>query len=74
METYWTDAGADLYDIAFDWQREGEADFAERCVDAYGGSTGAVLDLACGGGRFLQEMAGRRWRVAGVDLSRSMTA
>jgi SAM-dependent methyltransferase len=61
------------YDIAFDWRRDKEADFAETCLQAFGRKTqGAVLDLACGGGQFLHEMQQRGWTPAGVDLSPQM--
>jgi SAM-dependent methyltransferase len=67
---YLDDTGAELYDIAFDWRRDREANFAEACLRAFGERTeGAVLDLACGGGHFLAEMRSRGWRAAGVDLS-----
>ncbi len=65
--------GAELYDIAFDFGRKTEADFAELCVKRFGGrAEGAVLDLACGAGHFLQEMATRGWRPAGVDVGPHM--
>jgi len=44
---------------------------AQRCgIDA----PGPLLDLACGTGVFLELMAGRGWKVTGVDLSPSMLA
>lgn len=70
---YLEGVAADLYDIAFDWKRNREADFLEACVEAYGGNTpGALLDLACGAGHFLLEMQQRGWQVAGVDISAEM--
>jgi SAM-dependent methyltransferase len=75
-DLYGDDGGAELYDIAFDWRRHEEADFAEACLRRYGpgGEGNALLDVACGGGQFLQEMHSRGWRVAGVDLSSAMIA
>jgi len=70
---YLDEIGITLYDIAFNWQRNTEADFLEKCVDAYGsGAKGTVLDIACGTGKFLQEVSARGWTVAGVDYSAQM--
>ena len=69
---YVDETGAALYDIAFDWRRNAEADFLEECIDAYGGAKGAVLDIACGTGNFLEEMLARGWSIAGVDSSPQM--
>lgn len=44
-----------------------EADFIAGALDAPAG--GAVLDLACGFGRHAIEMAGRGYRVTGVDFN-----
>ena len=67
--------GVRYYDIAFDWRRESEAEFLERCAEVHGnGRKGAVLDLGCGGGQFLAEMQQRGWQAAGVDLSSRMIA
>jgi SAM-dependent methyltransferase len=72
-ESYADETGAEFYDIAFDWRRDEEADFAEACVERFGArNVGALLDLACGGGQFLAEMQQREWRVAGVDISPHM--
>ncbi len=69
-DLYTDDRGTFLYDIIFGWDRTVEADFLEKCVKAYGdGGKGAVLDLACGTGKFLEEMSRRGWQVAGIDLS-----
>jgi len=70
---YLDEIGVTLYDIAFDWRRNTESDFLEKCMDAYGsGAKGVVLDIACGTGKFLQEMSARGWKVAGVDYSAQM--
>jgi SAM-dependent methyltransferase len=72
-DLYTDDVGATMYDIAFDWRRNKEADLAEACLNAFGiGSVNAVLDVACGGGHFLLEMQARGWRVAGIDASPQM--
>ncbi len=76
METtslYFDREGVALYDIAFGWRRDREADFVERCVKGFGGEVpGTLLDIACGTGTFLKEMRGRGWRVAGNDASGHM--
>jgi SAM-dependent methyltransferase len=72
---YFDRKGARLYDIAFSWRRDREAEFTERCVRKFGGKVpGRLLDVACGGGTFLEEMRSRGWQVVGVDGSRPMLA
>ena len=72
-DPYNDEVGAALYDTAFGWPRTAEADFAEACVRAQGDrGAGALLDLACGSGRFLQEMQARGWHATGVDLNPRM--
>ena len=72
-DLYRDEAGAELYDIAFDWRRNEEADFTEMCLQAFSKKTArSVLDVACGGGQFLLEMQQRGWRVAGIDISPHM--
>ena len=67
---YLDDTGVELYDIAFDWKRNVEADFLEKCINAYGnGNKGILLDVACGTGTFLQEVVARGWQAAGFDCS-----
>jgi len=67
--------GARLYDIAFSWRRDREAEFTEKCVRKLGGKVpGRLLDIACGTGTFLEEMRSRGWQVAGVDASGPMLA
>lgn len=74
-DLYNDDITVNLYDIAFDWRRNKEADLVEACLNAFGtGKMHAVLDVACGAGHFLQEMQQRGWRVAGVDISPRMIA
>lgn len=70
---YDENAAVKHYDIAFGWERTVEADFLEGCVGRYGLGLGrSLLDVACGTGTFLMEMAKRGWRVAGVDASAEM--
>jgi ubiquinone/menaquinone biosynthesis C-methylase UbiE len=66
-------AAVEHYDIAFGWERTAEADFLGACVSRYGSELGrSLVDVACGAGTFLQEMAKRGWRVAGLDSSAEM--
>ena len=44
-----------------------EADFFEKILDAPPG--GRLLDVPCGDGRLAVELAGRGYRVTGVDIS-----
>ncbi|MBN1919546.1 MAG: class I SAM-dependent methyltransferase [Verrucomicrobia bacterium] len=70
---YDENAAVKHYDIAFGWERTIEADFLEGCVERYApGVERSLLDVACGTGTFLVEMAKRGWRVAGVDASAEM--
>ena len=63
------------YDIIFDEDTSLEATFLETLHDRHGNGTSnsrTVLELACGGGRLLAELAHRHWKVAGFDISRPM--
>ena len=72
-DLYFDETGVALYDCVFGWPRDRELDFVEKCLDIYGvGERGAVLDVACGTGRFMEEACARGWRVAGVDSSERM--
>lgn len=49
------------------------ADYICRLLEERGmAQPGELLDLACGTGSFLKEMAGRGWKTAGLDLSAAM--
>lgn len=68
MEWYET-AFDRIYPILYRHRDEAEA---ERVLAAFGdllGAGGPVLDLACGGGRYMVSAAGRGLEVWGVDLS-----
>lgn len=53
-------------------QTKQEADFLEKVLRLSAGAN--VLDLACGGGRHCLELAGRGYRMTGVDLSSDFLA
>ena len=55
---------ADLYDIAFDWDLSGEADWLVATLAAT-----VVLEPGCGSGRMLEALADRGCQVVGIDTS-----
>ena len=63
-----------FYDIIFDVDTGDEADFIEAMHSRHG--TGAKqpsnLELACGTGRLMRELAARGWSSAGFDASEAM--
>lgn len=64
-----------FYDIIFDADTVKEADFLEAVAQRHAKTRGkAVLELACGSGRLLRELASRQWEVAGFDLNPEMLA
>ena len=64
-----------LYEIAFDMNRKGEVDFLVHCFERYARKpVRRVLDIACGTGPHLIRLAGRGYRMAGLDLSASNIA
>ena len=72
------------YAIGYRWNTTAECDFLEACLSRYrasapstpgGGSTTAtVLDIGCGAGRHLLELAKRGYRTTGFDLRPEMIA
>lgn len=60
---------AELYDIAFDWDIEGEADWL---VARLGRECRDVLEPGCGTGRMLEALARRGLEVVGIDSSEHM--
>lgn len=58
------------YEIAFDMNRKGEVDFLVHCFRTYARRpVRQVLDIACGTGPHLMRLAGRGYRMTGLDLS-----
>lgn len=56
------------YDIIFDEDSVREADFLEAVHRRHGRSRGrCVLELACGSGRLIAQLAARAWRAEGFD-------
>jgi len=63
------------YDIIFDADTVKETDFLEAMFQRHGSSRGrSVLELACGSGRFVKELASRGWKASGFDLNPAMLA
>jgi SAM-dependent methyltransferase len=61
------------YEVGFNWDPGVELDFLENCFRLYGRSpTRNVLELGCGTGRLLIELARKGYRVVGVDRSHPM--
>ena len=63
------------YAIGYRWNTEAECAFIEACLKRYGPPTATrLLDIGCGSGRHLMELAKRHYRVTGVDASPEMVA
>ena len=63
------------YDIIFDEDTSHEASFLETLHNRHGNGAAknrSMLELACGSGRLVAELAGRNWKTAGFDASRAM--
>ncbi len=61
------------YDIIFDVDTVAEADFLETVHRCHGTTRGrSVLELACGSGRLVRELAQRGWSPAGFDANPAM--
>ena len=63
------------YAIGYRWNTKAECDFLEACLSRYRGEkTSTVLDLGCGAGRHLLELARRGYQATGFDLRPEMVA
>jgi SAM-dependent methyltransferase len=63
------------YDLLYrDKDYPGEADFVASMIRAYHPSAASVLELGCGTGRHAELLAGRGFRLHGIDLSGGMLA
>lgn len=60
---------ADLYDVVFEWDIEGEADWL---VERLGSGCRTVLEPGCGAGRMFEPLARRGLAVTGIDRSPAM--
>ena len=65
----------DYYAIGYQWNTESECNFLEACLKAYGPAQATrLLDIGCGAGRHLTELAKRGYQMRGVDVSSEMIA
>ena len=64
------------YAIGYQWDTDGECHFLEACLKAFGTRSTKIrmLDIGCGAGRHLLEMAKRGYQVTGFDLRPEMVA
>ena len=63
------------YDLGYRWNTELECNFIQTCLKTYGPAQGKrILDIGCGSGRHLIELAQRGFQVTGVDLRPEMIA
>jgi len=63
------------YAIGYQWNTKGECDFLEACVAKFSGRKATrILDIGCGAGRHLIELAKRGYQVSGFDLHPEMVA
>ena len=63
------------YAIGYQWNTKGECDFLEACLErALDRKATTVLDIGCGAGRHLLELARRGYQVTGFDLRPEMVA
>lgn len=66
------------YAIGYQWNTKAECDFVEACVRKFRPSlrspASTMLDIGCGAGRHLLELARRGYRVSGFDVRPEMVA
>ena len=63
------------YAIGYQWNTKAECDFLETLLsEPLGRKAGAILDIGCGAGRHLLEMARRGYQATGFDLRPEMAA
>ena len=69
-------AHPELYDIAYRWDTKTECDLLEACLADFGVGRKpvSILDIGCGSGRHLLELARRGHRTTGFDLYPEMVA
>ena len=63
------------YAIGYRWNTEAECRFIEACLKAHGPAQAArLLDIGCGSGRHMLELAKRGYQMTGIDVSPEMVS
>jgi len=61
------------YAIGYQWNTKAECDFVEACLETHRGRKGGrILDIGCGAGRHLLELAKRGYQASGFDVRQEM--
>jgi cyclopropane fatty-acyl-phospholipid synthase-like methyltransferase len=61
------------YALGYRWNTEAECDFIEECLNTYGVAGGKrLLDIGCGSGRHLLNLAAQGYQVSGIDIRSEM--
>ena len=65
----------EYYALGYRWNTDVECDFVQACLKAHGPANAKrLLDIGCGSGRHLLELARRGYHVNGIDISREMVS
>ena len=63
------------YAIGYQWNTEAECDFIDACLKQYGPSNAKrLLDIGCGTGRHMMDLARRGYQLTGIDASPEMVS
>ena len=63
------------YAIGYRWNTEAECDFIDACLKQYGPTNAKrLLDIGCGAGRHIMNLAQRGYQLAGIDASPDMVS
>ena len=63
------------YAIGYQWNTQAECDFIEACLKQYGPPNATrLLDIGCGAGRHMVDLAKRGYRLTGIDAAPEMVA
>ncbi len=63
------------YAIGYQWNTKAECDFIEACLKKYGPPDAKrILDIGCGAGRHMTDLAKRGYQLTGIDVHPEMIA